>query len=112
VGFPHSPQFSLHDFDPLSSVSHVFGELSVVTYLGKEMPVVEVGDLVAKSVEVCRASHKCASEPAWERLIWFVGVVVGKCIEISAEWGIRWSVAIGVPCDTSVVQLFDPLGWA
>jgi hypothetical protein len=82
-----------------------------MAYLGKEMPVVEAGDFAAEGVEVHLTSHECASEPAWEQLIRFVGVVAGECIDVGAERGVGWSIAVRVPCNMSIVELFDPFGW-
>jgi hypothetical protein len=90
----------------------VFGELPETAYLGKEMPVVEIGDFAAEGVEVRLTFHECALKPAWEWFVGFVSIVIGKCVEVGAERGVRWPVAIGVPCNVSVVELFDPFGRA
>jgi len=88
----------------------VLGEFPETAYLGEKMPVVEVGDSAAKGVKVRLAPHECASKPTRERLVRLVGIVVGERVEVGTKWGVGWPVTIGVPCNASVVELFDPFG--
>ena len=104
----------MQDIDSCSELGGFLIELTEVSDLPSQPPVVKVADVALQVYEVTAGPNKEGTEPGRER---FDGVFLAmpNCvslhIEIDNVRGLIQALLLMEPGDSSILQLFDPLCW-
>ncbi len=88
----------------------VLVELPVAEDFGVKPPVVKVPDSPAKLLVLDRCPLKGFPNPVGKNFWWVKSAVEGCGIDLFDVGEVPCTVVLAVPCDASIIELFDPLG--